>query len=82
MILFLHDYKSDLKLRLVLKNQTKNATCIIVSQCIGTILHADQILVLEKGKCVGLGKHEELIKKCKVYREIALSQLNEKELLS
>lgn len=76
------DYKTDLKLRQELKNQTKNATCIIVSQRIGTILHADQILVLEKGKCVGLGKHEELIKKCKVYREIALSQLNEKELLS
>ncbi|NLL01526.1 MAG: ABC transporter ATP-binding protein, partial [Mollicutes bacterium] len=74
------DYKTDLKLRQELKNQTKNATCIIVSQRIGTILHADQILVLEKGKCVGLGTHEELLKKCKVYREIALSQLNEKEL--
>ena len=74
------DYKTDLKLREELKRHTKDASCIIVSQRIGTILSADQILVLDKGKSVGLGTHEELLKTCKVYKEIALTQLSEKEL--
>lgn len=74
------DYQTDFKLRQELKKYTKNSTCIIVSQRIGTILYADQILVIDKGKCVGLGTHQELLEKCNVYKEIALSQLNEKEL--
>ena len=74
------DYKTDYKLRKDLKKYTNDATCIIVSQRIGTIIHADQILVLENGKCAGLGTHKELLKKCKVYKEIALSQLSKEEL--
>lgn len=75
------DYKTDLKLRQELKKQTDKATSVIVSQRIGTILHADQILVLDKGIVVGIGTHKELLKTCKVYKEIALSQLNEKEMV-
>ncbi len=75
------DYKTDLKLRQELKKHTNESTSIIVSQRIGTILHADQILVLEKGKVAGLGTHNELLKTCNVYQEIALSQLNEKEVV-
>jgi len=74
------DYKTDLKLRQELKKHTKEASCIIVSQRIGTILNANQILVLDKGKSVGLGTHQELLKTCRVYKEIALTQLSEKEL--
>ena len=53
---------------------------IIVAQRIGTMLHADKIVVLDNGKIVGIGKHKELLKNCKIYREIANSQLSEKEL--
>ncbi len=74
------DYKTDAALRKALKEHTKDATSLIVAQRIGTIMYADQILVLDNGKCVGKGTHKELLKSCKVYREIAESQLSEDEL--
>ena len=74
------DYKTDLKLRKNLKKHTKDATILIVAQRIGTIISADKIVVLDKGKCVGIGTHKELLKKCEVYREIALSQITKEEL--
>ena len=74
------DYKTDLELRKALKNNVKDATCLIVAQRIGTIMHADKIVVLDEGKCVGIGTHEELLKNCPVYKEIALSQISEEEL--
>lgn len=74
------DYKTDTALRHALKTQTKNKTSLIVAQRIGTIMHADQILVLDKGKCVGKGTHRELMKNCKTYQQIALSQLTKEEL--
>ena len=74
------DYKTDLVLRKELKNYTKDATSMIVAQRIGTIINADKIVVLDKGECVGIGTHKELLKKCKVYKEIALSQLSKEEL--
>ena len=74
------DYKTDSTLRKQLKKYTKDATSLIVAQRIGTIINADKIVVLDKGKCVGIGTHKELLKKCKVYKEIALSQLSKEEL--
>lgn len=74
------DYKTDLELRKALKKNVKDATCLIVAQRIGTIMHADKIVVLDEGKCVGIGTHEELLKNCPVYKEIALSQISEEEL--
>lgn len=74
------DYKTDSILRKELKRYTKDATSLIVAQRIGTIINADKIVVLDKGKCVGIGTHKELLKKCKVYKEIALSQLSKEEL--
>lgn len=74
------DYKTDYVLRKDLKKYTKDATTFIVAQRIGTIKNADKILVLEEGKCVGIGTHEELLKKCKEYKEIALSQFGKEEL--
>ncbi|MDE6284311.1 MAG: ABC transporter ATP-binding protein/permease [Bacilli bacterium] len=74
------DYKTDAVLRNELKKYTKDATSIIVAQRIGTIINADKIIVLDNGKCVGIGTHKELLKKCKVYQEIALSQLSKEEL--
>ena len=74
------DYKTDYILRKELKEYTKNATSIIVAQRIGTIKNADKIIVLDKGKTVGIGTHKELLKKCKVYKEIAYSQLSKEEL--
>ena len=74
------DYKTDYILRKELKEYTKNATSIIVAQRIGTIKNADKIIVLDKGKTVGIGTHKELLKKCKVYQEIAYSQLSKEEL--
>ena len=74
------DYKTDATLRKELKKHTKNATCVIVAQRIGTIMHADKIMVLDNGECVGYGTHEELLKKCSVYKQIALSQLSKEEL--
>ena len=74
------DYKTDVVLRQALKQETKDAVTIIVAQRISTILHAEQILVLDEGRIVGKGTHEELMKTCDVYRQIAMSQLSEKEL--
>ncbi len=74
------DYKTDLSLRTELKKYTKDATSLIVAQRIGTIINADKIIVLDKGECVGIGTHKELLKNCEVYKEIALSQLSEEEL--
>ena len=74
------DYKTDSVLRRELKKYTKDATSMIVAQRIGTIIGADKIVVLDKGKCVGLGTHKELLKNCEVYKEIALSQLSKEEL--
>ncbi len=74
------DLKTDAKLRKALNDTVKDSTVIIVAQRISTILHADQILVLDEGRIVGKGTHEELLKNCKVYRQIAKSQLSKKEL--
>ena len=74
------DYKTDANLRKSIKKNIKGATTFIVAQRISTILDADQIIVLESGKVVGIGTHKELMSKCKVYKEIALSQLSEEEL--
>ena len=74
------DLKTDRALRDALNSQTKNKTVIIVAQRISTIMNADQIIVLEDGKIVGKGTHEELLEKCETYKQIALSQLSEEEL--
>ena len=74
------DYKTDLKVRTLLNEKMKDTTKIIVAQRIGTIKNADEIIVLDEGKIVGKGTHEELLKDCKVYQEIALSQLDKEEL--
>ncbi|WP_283681075.1 ABC transporter ATP-binding protein [Parablautia sp. Marseille-Q6255] len=74
------DYKTDVALRRALKESTKDITTLIVAQRISTILHADQIIVLDEGKMAGKGTHEELMKNCEVYRQIATSQLSEEEL--
>lgn len=74
------DLKTDANLRAALTKETKDKTVIIVAQRISTILNADQIIVLEEGRMVGKGTHEELMKSCEAYREIALSQLGEEEL--
>ena len=74
------DFKTDAALREALGKETQEATVLIVAQRIGTILDADQIVVLDEGKIVGVGTHKELMKSCLVYKEIALSQLSEKEL--
>ena len=74
------DYKTDSVLRGELKKYTGDATNLIVAQRIGTILNADIIVVLDKGKCVGMGTHKELMENCPVYKEIALSQLSKEEL--
>ena len=74
------DYKTDSTLRKELKEYTGGSTNLIVAQRIGTILNADKIVVLEKGRCVGIGTHSELMKTCDVYKEIALSQVTKEEL--
>ena len=74
------DYKTDVALRRALKAQTDNATVLIVAQRISTVLHANQILVLDEGKVVGIGTHAQLLESCPEYREIARSQLSQKEL--
>ena len=74
------DFKTDSKLREALAEKTENKTVIIVAQRISTILNADQIIVLEEGKMVGVGTHEELMENNETYRQIALSQLSEEEL--
>lgn len=74
------DYKTDRKLRSALKKHTGSVTKFIVAQRIGTIKDADKIIVLDSGEMVGMGTHEELLKNCQVYQEIALSQLSKEEL--
>lgn len=76
------DYKTDVALRKALGEKTKEASVIIVAQRISTILHADQIIVLEEGAVAGIGTHKELMEKCETYQEIAKSQLSEEELVS
>ncbi len=74
------DYKTDRAVRSALKKETGNATTLIVAQRIGTIMDADKIIVLHEGKMAGMGTHKELLKNCKEYQEIALSQLSKEEL--
>ena len=74
------DYKTDRLLRTALREETAGVTNLIVAQRIGTIMNADQIIVLDEGRVVGTGTHRELLKTCEVYREIAMSQLSEEEL--
>ena len=74
------DYKTDVALRRRLSSDLRGTTCLIVAQRIGTIRQADRIVVLDEGRAVGIGTHDELIKTCQVYREIALSQLSQSEL--
>lgn len=74
------DYRTDRALRQALKRETAGVTSLIVAQRIGTIRDADLILVLDDGKVVGQGTHQELLKSCEVYRQIALSQLSKEEL--
>ena len=74
------DMKTDAALRKELNEKVQDASIVIVAQRVSTILHADQILVLDDGKIVGKGTHEELLKNCEVYLQIAKSQLSEKEL--
>ena len=74
------DYKTDKVLRKALKEYTKDSTKLIVAQRIGTIIDADKIVVLDQGRVVGIGKHQELLNSCEVYKEIALSQLSKEEL--
>jgi ATP-binding cassette subfamily B multidrug efflux pump len=76
------DFKTDAALRKALKTETGNSTVLIVAQRISTIMTADQIIVLDEGKIVGIGTHNELMESCEVYREIALSQLSKEELAS
>ena len=74
------DYKTDRVLRNELKTATRGITTLIVAQRIGTIMDADQIIVLDEGRVVGMGTHKELLQRCAVYKEIAMSQLSEEEL--
>ncbi|MBL1224768.1 ABC transporter ATP-binding protein [Enterococcus sp. BWR-S5] len=74
------DYQTDAKLRARLKKETGNSTVLIVAQRVGTIMHADKIVVLNEGNIVGMGTHRELLESCPVYYDIAASQLSEEEL--
>ena len=74
------DYKTDAALRKALKEKLSGATILLVAQRVSTIMHADQILVLDEGRIVGMGTHAELLKTCVAYQEIARSQLSETEL--
>ena len=74
------DYRTDAALRAALAENLEGTTCVIVAQRISTIRNADKIVVLEGGKAVGIGTHQELMASCDVYREIAMSQLSEDEL--
>jgi ATP-binding cassette subfamily B multidrug efflux pump len=73
------DYSTDAKLRASLEQSAGNATVLLVAQRVSTILAADQIVVLDEGKIVGIGKHHDLMKACATYREIVLSQLSPEE---
>jgi ATP-binding cassette subfamily B protein len=72
--------KTERNLRKALSKKTKDSTVLIVTQKIGTVMNADKIVVLDEGEIVGVGRHEELLEECEVYREIALSQLSKEEL--
>lgn len=74
------DYKTDSKLRASLAKETKDSTILIVAQRVSTVMNADQIIVLDKGKIVGIGSHKELMKTCDIYKQISLSQLSKEEL--
>ena len=74
------DLKTDAALRKALAEKVSDSTVIIVAQRISTVLHAEQILVMDEGRIVGRGTHEELLANCEVYRQIAKSQMSEKEL--
>lgn len=74
------DYKTDRTLRATLDRECDDATRFIVAQRIGTIRDADKIIVLDEGRIAGMGTHDELIKTCEVYQQIALSQLSKEEL--
>ena len=74
------DYKTDVALRTALRQEISNSTVIIVAQRISTVLHAEQIIVLDEGKVAGIGSHAELMENCEVYRQIAMSQLSKEEL--
>jgi ATP-binding cassette, subfamily B, multidrug efflux pump len=73
------DFKTDSALRSALMKEAVDATVMLVAQRVSTIMHADRILVIENGKCVGIGKHDELLKSCEVYKEIVYSQLSKEE---
>ena len=74
------DYATDLKLRMKLREEITDATVLIVAQRVGTIRHADKIIVMNEGKIVASGTHEELLKTSQIYYDIAISQLSEEEL--
>jgi len=74
------DFKTDARLRSALKNETADATVIVIAQRVTTVMDAGQIIVLEDGRMVGRGAHKELLNSCDVYREIVYSQLSEEEL--
>jgi len=74
------DFKTDAKLRMALNKETKKSTVIIVAQRVATVMNADQIIVLDEGRVVGIGKHKELYENCETYRNIVLSQLSKEEI--
>lgn len=74
------DFKTDARLRAMLRKETKDSAVLIVAQRVATIMDADRIIVLDDGRMVGIGNHEELYDTCEVYREIVASQLSEEEL--
>ncbi len=74
------DFATDARLRAAMKPYTKDSTVLIVAQRVSTIMHAEQIVVLDEGRIVGIGRHKELLQSCDTYREIAASQLSEEEL--
>ena len=74
------DFKTDATLRHELKKELKDSIMLVIAQRISSIMEADQIIVLNEGKVVGHGKHQQLLKECSIYREIAISQLSEEEL--
>lgn len=74
------DFKTDKRLRKALKNEIKDSSAIIIAQRISTIMDANQIIVLNDGKIVGIGKHKDLLENCEVYKQIADSQLSKEEL--
>jgi ATP-binding cassette subfamily B protein len=75
------DFKTDMALRKALKKETSNATVLIVTQRVSTVMSADQIVVMDNGEIAGIGTHKDLMQTCDVYKEIALSQLSKEELV-